>query len=90
MGEYIEGYLVMVAIVASLLFTIAFLGSVGLMAYMLFDRRDTILSALQGNHVPAGFKPSSIVVNTPRHAPRLLRKMAPPPSLSQIRRAAVA
>lgn len=79
----------MVAVIASLLFTGAFLGSLAVIGLMLYTKRETILTALAGDHVPAGMKCEPVFVHGPRHAPRRSLRMAPPPSPAQIRRAAV-
>ncbi len=80
----------MVAFIASMLFTVAFLGSLAVIGLMVYSKRDTILLALMGEHVPAGSKGAPIRVHVPRHAPRTQRRLAPAPSPAQIRRAAVA
>ena len=80
----------MVAFIASLLFTAAFLGSLAVIGLMLYSKRDTILLALAGEHIPGGSKGAPVLTTVPRHAPRIQRRMAPAPSPAQIRRAAVA
>lgn len=80
----------MVAFMASMLFTLAFLGSLAVIGLMLYDKRATILLALSGGYIPAGVKSEPVLVRAPRHARRTQRRLAPPPSPVQIRRAAVA
>ncbi len=77
----------MVALIASLLFTVAFLGSLTVIAAMLNAKRDDILSALSGKHLPASVH-APVIVHAPRHRLRTVRRLAPPPSPVQIRRAA--
>ncbi len=80
----------MYALFVSLLFTVAFIGSIGLIAAMVRANFDKIITALAGDHLPEGFKAAPVLVSAPRHAHRTLRRIAPPPSPAQIRRAAVA
>ena len=80
----------MYALFVSLLFTVAFIGSIGVIVAMLRTNFDKIITALVGEHLPAGFKAAPILVNAPRRGPRTVRRLAPPPSLAQIRRAAAA
>lgn len=80
----------MYALFASFLFVAAFFGSLALIAMMLRDKADVILTALAGEHVPLTGKLAPVRVHTPRHAPRTQRRLAPPPSPAMIRRAAVA
>lgn len=80
----------MYALFVSLLFTVAFIGSIGVIVAMFRANFDKIITALAGEHLPAGFKAAPVVVSAPRHARRTVRRLAPPPSLAQIRRAAVA
>ena len=80
----------MYALLVSLLFVAAFFGSLFVVAIMVRDKADMIVAALAGNHVPAGAKTGPVLIHTPRHAPRIQRRLAPPPSPAMIRRAAVA